>query len=139
MASLVTAYGGQRITAAWLNQNCLASGWTLVTAFANGWANHAGGTSVLSVRFLNPVTVQLTGQLNPGTLTNMTTIATLPNSSWYPQTPQPVPIFYTAGTGASSVGFVLIQPTGAIQVSPGTGFTTGVTGMIINGVYELDN
>lgn len=134
MASIVRAVPGSKAAAAFLNQ-MLPQSWANC-AFSSSWGNHGGGSPAFSVRFLNAVTCYLVGALDPGTVTGGTQIGTLPDSSFCPLTPQAVDGAVVAGPGAGQPFKVIVQPTGAIQLT--TAALSGATEVFVNGAYALD-
>lgn len=126
------AAAGQRVTASYLNQ-FIPGSWAAVTSFSNSWANRGGGSTPLSVRLINSVTVHIVGQINAGTLTSGTTIATLPASSWFPVTACVVPI-WSESSGAPYG--VFINNAGALATL--STFSSSASGFYINGTYALD-
>lgn len=131
------AQAGTPITAAFLNQFIPGSWVSCNVATSAGWSNHGGGSSPLSVRLINPVTMHMVGSLNPGTLTAGTNFGSLPSSTYYPSTVQPGSLHLIAGTGAGTTVPFLIYPNGHIQVGP-VDLTSGVTEVMISTVIGLD-
>lgn len=137
MGNLIPAQAGTRITAAWLNQFIPGSWVACPVAAGNGWSNHGGGSSPLSARFVNPVTVQIVGSLNPGTVAANENIGTLPDSTYYPTTVQPGCLHIVAGTGDGTTVPILVYPNGHIQLSP-AGIAAGATEVMISAYIALD-
>lgn len=134
MATITPATAGMRLTAAWLNQ--FIPGSMAACGLMNSWANHGGGSTPLSARLMNAVTGHLVGAVNPGTTSANTQIGTLPSSAYYPVSAQQVDGVVVAGTNAGQAFKVLVQPTGAIQLTGAA--LSGATEVVINGVYPLD-
>jgi len=124
---------GQRISASWLNMT-IPGGWKAIPLLA-GWANHGNGSPVLQARFLNSAVLQVVGNLNPGTLTNGTTIGVLPSASMYPANTQQSLGAILAGTGAGGTFPVSTFSNGSIQIS---NLSSGVTYVSVNYLISLD-
>jgi hypothetical protein len=137
MATLVTAAGGQRITAAWINANLIPGFMTACIDLSNGWVNHGGSTPPLSVRAVDAVQAAIVGQLNPGVMAANTQIANLPSTDFYPASTQVVNLYVIAGTGSGAVYPCYVNPTGIVSVGPSP-IGAGATGIFIAGTYQRD-
>ncbi len=134
MGNIVPATAGMRLTAAWLNQ-FIPGSWAACSV-ANSWTNHGGGSSPLSARLVNAVTMQVVGAMNPGTTSSGTTIGTLPSSAYYPTTVQWGTILILAGTSVGTVVPVGIYPNGNIQLAA-TALPSS-TEVFVNALVALD-
>ncbi len=134
MANIVPATAGMRLTAAFLNQ--FIPGSFTACSLNNGWTNHGGGSSVLSVRMLNAVTGLLVGQLNVGTTTANTQFGTLPSVGFFPISAQAGTGIIVAGTNTGQEFGVIIEPSGSVQLANAA--LSGATSVVINSLYPLD-
>lgn len=118
-----TALAGQRITAAWLNQN-IPGTWQAGSP-RSGWTNHGGTSVTFQCRQFNSVTLEVIGILSGGTTGNTVageTFASIPTSLPLPVTTQTGTGVILAGTGVGSAFTISVQTNGYLQ------FLTAVSG-----------
>lgn len=120
----IQAEAGQRITAAWLNQN-IPGAWQPITP-ATKWSNHGGTSVTFQARKFNSVTLEIIGILGAAAQGQSGTIGALPPSIPYPVTVQPATALILAGTGAGNSVPLTVDQNGTIQlVQPNTGNEIG--------------
>lgn len=114
----------------------LAGNWTPMT-LQNGWANAGGGNITANYRLVAspPNCLQIIGVINAGTITNNTTVATLPEGF------RPLGLLYfpvatfPGGFGTATSPVLLINTNGNLNVF---GLAGGTTAISFNALIPLD-
>jgi hypothetical protein len=105
---------------------------------ANGWTVGSAGSQPPSYRFMAPNIVHITGTLNAGTLTNGTTIATLPLGyrPLFITTTSSQPMYVSGGSAVTLPPVVYIDSSGNVKIY---NVPTGTVAIQFNVTFPLDS
>jgi hypothetical protein len=106
--------------------------WQAVTLL-NSWVNHGGGNAEAQVRLRDPVTVDVVGMIQSGTISNGTVLFDLP-SGFGPSSNQ---IFYVSGQTQAYAAELVVQAGSSPNVIIGEA-ASGLTNLNIGFSYYLD-